>query len=315
MKSESMKENPAKSIKIGIIVLDYNTHDETEECLESLSKVDYSGLDVKIIVIDNGSRDNYKIQITNYKLQIDIIKTEENLGFAGGNNLGIEKALAWGADFIMFLNNDTIVEKSFLAELVNVFSKNKNIGIVVPKIYFAKGFEFHKDKYEKEELGKVIWYAGGIMDWENIIGHHRGVDEVDHGQYDEISETDYATGCCFVVPSEIFEKVGVYDEKYYLYYEEIDLCERLRRYGYKILYVPTSKIWHKNAASSGGSGSALQDYYITRNRLLFGMRYASLRTKISLFKEALRLLSSGRKWQKTGVRDFFRAKLGRGSYQ
>src|SRR3989344_360711 len=108
--------------------------------------------------------------------------------------------------------------------------------------------------------------------------------------------------------------VGMFDDKYFLYYEDADLSMRIKKKGFKIVYVPSSIIWHKNAGSAGGSGSMLQDYYITRNRLLFGFRYAPFRSKLALFRESLSLLFRGRQWQKCGVIDFYLGKLGRGSY-
>ena len=152
------------------------------------------------------------------------------------------------------------------------------------------------------------------MDWKNVIGFHRGVDEVDRGQYDQIEKTDFASGCCMLVKREIFEKVGFLDEKFFLYYEDSDFCERIRRRGYSIIYSPKAILWHKNAGSAGGSGSSLQDYYITRNRMLFGFRYARLRSKLALFKESIKLLAKGRYWQKRGILDFYLGRSGRGSF-
>ena len=153
------------------------------------------------------------------------------------------------------------------------------------------------------------------MDWNNVIGHHRGVDEIDRGQFDKTEETELATGCCMLLKKEVFEKVGMLDDKYFLYYEDADLSIRTKKKGFKIVYVSKSVIWHKNASSAGGSGSVLQDYYITRNRLLFGFRYSAIRAKFALLRESLALLINGRKWQKRGVLDFYLGKLGRGSYQ
>ena len=156
------------------------------------------------------------------------------------------------------------------------------------------------------------------MDGKNVLGHHRGVDEVDQGQYNKIEKTDFASGCCMLVRREVFEKaavpVGGFDERYYLYYEDADLSERAKLASFKILYAPKAILWHKNAGSAGGSGSSLQDYYITRNRLLFGMRYALLRSKIALLRESVGLLLNGRPWQNRGVIDFYLGRFGRGSY-
>lgn len=296
--------------KVSVIILHYNSLQNTLDCIESLQKIVVpKGTQIEIIVVDNGSKENIKYR------GVKIIKNKENLGFAEGNNVGIRYALENGADFVLILNNDTYVEKNFLEELLQVGKQDNKIGILIPKIYFAPGFEFHKDRYEKNELGRVFWYAGGEIDWANVIGHHRGVDEVDRGQYDKIEETETATGCCMLIKREVFEKVGLLDDKYFLYYEDNDLSMRAKKKSFKIMYVPASLIWHKNAGSAGGSGSMLQDYYITRNRLLFGLRYAPPRSRFALFRESLSLLIKGREWQKRGVLDFYLKKLGKGSYK
>ncbi len=303
--------------KVAVVILHYGSSKDTLECLESLSKVEVPwDTKVEVIVVDNGSEK--KFQISNFKFQtgeLKIIINKENLGFAQGNNVGIRYVLKNGADYVLILNNDTIVYRSLIKELLSVIKSDENIGVVVPKIYFAKGFEFHKNRYKREELGHVLWYAGGEMDWKNVIGYHRGVDEIDKGQYGETQETEVATGCCMLVKKEVFEKIGLFDEKYFLYYEDSDFSMRTKKAGFKILYTPKSVIWHKNAGSAGGSGSKLQDYYITRNRLLFGMRYVPLRSKFALLRESFLLVFGGRYWQKRAVLDYYLQRLRRGSYK
>lgn len=307
-------------MRVFAVVLNYNSTDLTRECLDSLVKIQIPNSKFQIILIDNGSRKEEAEKLAGSVLpgtgkpRIKFIASKRNLGFAGGNNLGIKCALENKADYVLILNNDTEVDKDFAQELIRVIKLDKSIGAAAPKIYFAPGFEFHKKRYQKSELGKVIWGVGGIMDWDNVLGRHRGVDEVDRGQYDRIEEIDYASGCCFLIKREVLEKVGLFNESYFLYYEDVDLSERLKKAGYKTMYVPKAAIWHKNAGSGGGSGSDLQDYYITRNRLLFGLKYAPARSKLALIKESGRLLVKGRKWQKAGVKDFYLRRFGQGSY-
>lgn len=299
---------------VSISILNFNGKKNTLGCVESLKKIDSSKFNLNIIVIDNGSVESFPLKGGRWgNTSLEIIRNEKNLGFSGGQNVGIKHALGSGADYVLILNNDTYVDRNFLEELLCVSQIDEKIGILVPKIYFAPGFEFHKQRYSEKELGKVFWYAGGEMDWNNVIGHNRGVDEVDKGQFDKVEETELATGCCMMIGREIFDKVGMFDDKFYLYYEDADLSIRAGRIGFKIFYVPSSIIWHKNASSAGGSGSVLQDYYITRNRLLFGFRYAPFRSKIALFRESLSLLFRGRKWQKRGVIDFYLRRLGKGA--
>ena len=303
-----------KMQKIVISILNFNSTKETIECLESLLKVNFEGIEVSTIVRDNGSNEKFKIDSSKYKkinLEIDFGKL--NLGFSGGHNVIIKKALKGEADFVLILNNDVILDRDFLVKLLVIAQSSSKIGVVVPKIYFEKGYEFHKDKYKDSELGKVIWYAGGEMDWANLIGFHRGVDHVDLSQFDEVVETPFPTGACMLVSRKVIDSVGIFDERYFLYYEDSDWAMRIKRADFKIIYAPESRIWHKNAASSG-SGSPLHDYYITRNRMLFGMKYASLKTKSALVRESVKTFISGRKWQRIGIRDYYLKKFGKGSY-
>lgn len=301
--------------KVFISILNFNGADETIQCLETLQKLEKHNFSISVVVVDNGSTKEFNVKENSYKnLNLKIIGSQVNTGFSGGHNVGIKYAINNGADFIMILNNDTTVEKSLVKELLEPFMNDSGVGITVPKMYFSKGHEFHKERYSEGDRGKVLWYAGGITDWKNMINSHRGVDEVDSGQYGEVAETEFASGACIMIKKEVFEKVGMFDERYFLYYEDADLNIRIKKAGYKIMYVPKAVLWHNNAASSS-SGSLLQDYYITRNRLLFGFTYAPLRTKIALLKESMLLLKSGRQWQKKGITDFYLRRFGKGSYK
>ncbi|MEX2028047.1 MAG: glycosyltransferase family 2 protein [Candidatus Curtissbacteria bacterium] len=269
--------------KVSVVVLNYKGLPETLECLESLRRCEEDGNDVEIVVVENGSEDGSVEALSKIK-DIHLVVNENNLGFSGGMNIGIKYALRRGSDYVIILNNDTIVEKELIVNLAKEASK---ADIVSPKIYFAPGFEFHKARYKKSDLGKVIWYAGGRIDWQNILGRHIGVDEVDRGQFDNNRQIDFATGACMLIRKETFAKIGFLDEKYFLYLEDMDFCVRARKKGLKITFAPRAILWHKNAISSGGSGSKLQDYYFTRNRLLFAAKYATLRTKLAVLKQSI----------------------------
>lgn len=298
--------------KVFVSIINFNGRENTLDCLDSIKKAEKNSFDLNVVVIDNGSSEKFDLP-KNYS-EVILLKNSKNLGFSGGHNIGIKYALRSGADYILILNNDTVVDNNLISELLKTANLNEDIGIIAPKIYFYPGFEFHKDGYKKEEKGRVLWYAGGEMDWKNVVGHHRGVDEVDHGRYEKIEETDFASGCCFLIKREVLEKVGLFDEKYFLYYEDNDLSQRVKRKGFKIIYNPKAILWHKNAGSVGGSGSSLQDYYITRNRMLFGIKYAPLRSKLALIKESFKILINGRLWQKRGILDFYLMNLEKGSF-
>jgi len=302
-----------KSVYVSII--NFNGRDNTFRCLDSLKKLNASNFKLNIVVIDNGSKEKLDLS-ENYldNIPLKVIANKKNLGFTGGHNAGINYALSKNADYVLVLNNDVVVDPNLIMKLLKVLDKNEKYAIASPKIYFAPRFEFHKDRYKEEDKGRVFWYAGGIMDFRNVIARHRGVDEVDNGQYQKVGETDFATGACFLIKREILKKVGLFDDKYFLYYEDSDLSQRIRRAGYKIIYAPDAVAWHRNAAAAGGSGSPLQDYYISRNRLLFGLRYAPFRSKLALIKESIKLLAIGRQWQKKGIADFYLGRFGKGSY-
>lgn len=269
-------------LNTAVIILNYKGLENTLECLESLRKCSIANMRLSIIVVENGSQDGSAESLSKIK-DIELITSEDNLGFSGGMNLGIKFAISRNTDYIIILNNDTYVDKNLITSLVK---SARNAEIVVPKIYFAPGYEYHESRYKKSDLGKVIWYAGGLIDWQNVIGIHRGVDEVDKGQFKRKSIT-FATGCCMLVSQEVFAKIGLLDEKYFLYLEDMDFSYRAQKAGFKILFEPKAIVWHKNAAAAGGSGSSLQDYYFTRNRLLFAAKYAKLGTKLALLKHVV----------------------------
>src|SRR3990172_4432119 len=294
----------AKLPSVYILILSFNRRDDTLATLESIEKLNVKNFKLTTLVVDNASKDDSVQALRNFKMnkgRFLLIANKTNLGFSEGNNVGLRRALGQGADFIMVLNDDTIVEANLICDLLAVFKKYPKAGILAPKIYFAKGYEY-RSRYKKEDLGKAIWYAGGDIDWKNVYGTNHGVDAVDKGQFDKVSETDFATGCC------------LFDKRYFAYIEDADLSQRAKKAGWKVLYAPPARLWHKVSQSSG-IGSELNDYFITRNRMLFGLTYAPLRTKAALIRESIRLLFKGRKWQKIGIRDFYLGRFEKGSWK
>jgi len=297
--------------KIAVIILNWNQAQLTIDCLQSVLKSRLENkISLDIVVIDNGSTNENINLLTNSRVNgFTLIKNKENLGFTGGNNEGIKYALKNKADYIFLLNNDTEIKNNCILELWKAFSKGGNIGIVAPKIYYAPGFEFHKDRYKKGDLGKVIWSAGGKIDWDNVLGQHLGVDKVDKGQFNIMKRVSFVSGCAMMVKKEVFKKIGLLDERYFLYLEDLDFCQRATKLGFEILFNPQAIIYHKNAGSSS-SGSKLQEYYITRNRLLFGQKYASLKMKLFLLREALKGLVGSNRVKKEAIKDFFLRRFG-----
>lgn len=301
--------------KIIISIIDYKGKKNTLACLNSLNTLTVpKGYEIEVVVINNYPQDVLTIEKKYRNFSLTVLQNSVNSGFSGGHNVGIQFGKEKNAEYVLILNNDVTVDKNLLSELITVADRDLKTGIVVPKIYFSKGSEYHKDRYLAKELGNVLWYAGGRIDWENILASHRGVDEVDHGQYDTTEETEFATGCCLLLRMSTAIKVKGFDERYFLYLEDLDLNMRVHMHGEKIMYAPKAYMWHHNAGSTGGSGSSLQDYFTTRNRLLFGKSYASLRARFALFRESMRLLLRGREWQKYGVIDYYLHRFGKGRY-
>lgn len=248
-----------------IIVVNWNGRDVTLECLASLQGVTYPNL--RVVVVDNASTDGSTAAVRARYPDTIVLEQPTNLRFAGGNNAGMRHALEHGAELLCLLNNDTTVHPEFLTHLVGRLQSAPDIGMVAPKIY-----------YENEP--DLIWFAGGTMSMWTGTMRHIGIRERDRGQFDEPREIDYATGCCMLVRREVVERVGMLDESFFMYTEDADWCMRIRRAGYRIVYEPEARVWHKLSVSAGGHLS----FYKMKNKFLsnlrFFFRYASLPQKL-----------------------------------
>jgi GT2 family glycosyltransferase len=302
---------------ISVIIINYNTPEDTSETVKSLDKIIKKGFDYNIVVVDNGSKEELKMKDSwakKYK-QLDLLISEANLGFSGGNNLGIKHALdKYDSDFYLLLNSDTIVDKNFLLELYQLMRKDPKIGLAASKIYFHKGYEYWKDSYDKKDLHKIIWYAGGRMDWDNLLAFHAGVDEIDRGQFEKEKETDFATGCAVMISREVIERVGLLDDNFFLYLEDVEFSLRVREAGLKVMYCPKSIVWHKISKSTGGAGSPLQVYYQTRNRLYISFKHGSFRNKLTASRLAFNFLLKGNATEKKAVKDFLLGNMGKQNF-
>ena len=287
--------------RVAIIILNWNGWEDTIECLESLYQINYPNYNV--ILVDNASSDESLEKISKYaegKIKVKssffnynsdnkpidvihyaeesefennmdlnpntliIIKNKKNYGFAEGNNIGIRFALKnLNSDYILLLNNDTVVDKDFLNHMVEKGEKSKKIGILGPKIYY----------YNDPQR---IWCIGGKIDWKFARGLHVGINEVDKGQYNKIKEFDYISGSAFLIKRDVIDKIGLMDKKFFLYFEESDWALRASEMGYKSGYIPKAKIWHKISKSGGGITKPIGLYYITRNRWLFMKKWSKM---------------------------------------
>ena len=294
-----------KPPSVSIILLNWNGWEDTVECLESLYQIKYPNYNV--IVIDNASTNESimklkeyckgKIKIKSKFFKYDIenkpiniielneselineiylmddltpqkslifIKNDKNYGFAEGNNIGMEYAIKnLDPDYVLLLNNDTVVDKYFLNELVKIGESSAKIGCVGPKIYY---YDFKGSK-------NVINFAGSKMSLYTTRGKCFGCNEVDLGQHDKIKETSRVEGCCMLIKTDVIKKVGMFDPIYFAYWEETDLCMRIKNDGFKLLYVPKAKIWHKVGTAKNGT----RIFLMTRNMFFFMKKNASLK--------------------------------------
>ena len=297
-------------MKVAVITINYNGKQDTLEFLASLRKLPTTNYQLLTLVVDNASSDGSVGEIRRRFPEVDVLQAGANLGFSGGYNKGLDYAGIWGADYFLLVNNDCVIkDPDLISELIKTAGSDSKIGLVSPKIYFAPGFEFHKDRYDSRDLGKVIWFAGGKFDWDNIGSVHRGIDEVDSGQYDSVEESGIFSGACVLIKKEVLEDLKGLDEKYFLYFEDSDLAKRASESGFKIYYNGEVGLYHK-VSQSTGIGSKITDYYHTRNRLIFGMKYGRNRTKFALLREALKLFIFGRPMQRKGVLDFYLGVIG-----
>jgi GT2 family glycosyltransferase len=243
--------------RVSIITINFNQLQHTLDLLASLEKLTYPN--VEVIVVDNCSRENPTEKIKAKHPNVTVIASPDNLGFAGGNNLGIKASTG---DYLLFLNNDTEVDPGFLEPLVALFETNPKAGAASSKILYHNS-------------DNIIQYAGSTC-INPLTGRNKrlGSMEKDNGQHDVLRETDLAHGCAMMVPRRVIDTVGMMPELFFLYYEEIDWCETIKRNGFKIYYVPASRVFHKESMSVG-KNSTLKTYYMTRNRLLFMRRNSS----------------------------------------
>jgi len=249
---------------------------ETLECLASLLASSYTAL--YVILVDNGSTDGTLEAIRTRFPTIETIPLGENLGFARACNIGIRRALDLGAAYVLLLNNDTTVDPEMVAHLIQAGENFPRAGMLAPLIYYT-------------EENDRIW-SSGFSCHPITLGTHPIRPPYDHLPY----EVDFLVGCGLLVKRPVFDTLGLFDERFFMYYEDLDLCLRARRQGYQLLTVPRARMWHKVSASVGGEGSPFEAYYKAQSSVLFYAKHTHpvLRPTILIYRtgSAIRKIAS-----------------------
>jgi GT2 family glycosyltransferase len=237
-----------------VVIPNWNLKDDTISCVDSVLAGNRSKL--RVVVVDNGSQDGSPEALSDrFGAAIDQVVNQENLGYARGINVGIRYALAQGADYILLLNNDTLVDETLVERLIEISETDPAVAVLGPAIYYD-------DEPER------FWRLGAVKQRWMPIPYEIGRDVLDTGQFPMPFDVDYVTGCAMWVPAELFRTVGLLDERFFMYYEDADFCERVRSAGHRITVVPQARVWHKVS----GSTRELKPwaaYHQTRNRIIF----------------------------------------------
>lgn len=240
-----------------VVILNWNNWVDTLDCVESCRRLTWPNF--KILIVDNGSTDGSETIFKEHCPDAVIIQTGSNLGFAGGNNIGIHHAVAHGAEFVWLLNNDAVADPEALTMLVEAMKADSASAVAGSKIYY-------------HEEPQRIWFAGGIWERGRLRLRQRGAGRLDRGELDRQCQVGSVSGCSMLVRTSAIVEIGLLDEGYFLYWEDTDWCARASEHGYRVLFVPASRVWHKVSATVA-THSQLQYYYNTRNGIIFCRRH------------------------------------------
>jgi GT2 family glycosyltransferase len=241
-------------VNLVAVVLNWNGGDDTLAALESLQGVD-------TVCVDNGSDDGSPDAVAARFPHVELIRTGVNLGFSGGNNVGIRRALARGADWVLLLNNDAVADAGLPAALAAAAAERPDAGVLACKVFFA-------------DPPDVLMYAGGRVNLRlGYWGRQDGFGQRDDGRFDTLRDVDRATGAAMAVSRAAIERAGLLDESLFAYAEDTEWCLRIREAGFGVVFVPDAKVWHVGSASTGGMRSPTSIYYDTRNMIAVAERH------------------------------------------
>lgn len=252
-----MRDNKKEMPLVYLLILNYKGYKDTCDCIASLREITYQNY--RMLIIDNDSQDGSYEKLEADYPDIEMIQTGRNLGYAGGNNMGIEYAMAKGADYVGILNNDIKVEENFLEILIEAMEKDENIAIAGPAVC---GW----NQEDVQSAGCIINYYKAESGCLNAGKKYPEIDK-------EPVVCDYVTGACLLVRASVLKRIGLIPEVYFLYFEETEWCVRTKKLGYKVCCIPKARIWHKESASIG-QNSDLKIYFQDRNRVVFEKRNA-----------------------------------------
>jgi len=258
--------------QVATVVLNWNGKDDTLACLYSLQEQE--DVEVKVIVVDNGSVDDSVNDLSDQFPNAIVIETGVNLGYAGGNNVGIRYALDIGFKYIMVLNNDTLLAPQCISHLLADLQLHLDVAAVAPKSFYL-------------EAPDVIYFAGGRISRDGRT-HHIGGGSYNAPKYNLPCDTEWLAGCAILFRSKSLQELGLFEPKYYLLFEDVDWSLRARRRGYRLRVVPEATLWHKVSPSFSKTWSPLYRYYYTRNSFLWIERNFPLREKPRLYYSALK---------------------------
>ena len=258
-----MEQDQKRAIRCSVVILNFNGKCFLPDCLDSLDRQTVSNFET--VVVDNGSSDGSAAFIRERYPQVKVLTLDKNYGFSIANNVALQRAIAEGTEYALLLNNDTFVAPNFVEEMVKAIESDGAAGAVCPKIYFAA-------------QPNDLWYAGGDFSLWTARARHRGWRKTDAGQFDDSREITLATGCAMMVRCGALRDVGMLDEQFWAYLEDVDWSVRFLEKGYRLAYAPNAHVWHCDGGTAvqlvGGGSSFRRQYLSTRNMVLLGRKHA-----------------------------------------
>lgn len=296
---------------VAIVVLNWNGAEDSIACLKSLEALTYD--DFRVIIVDNGSSDDSLTALRTYRApyRLELIETGRNLGYAGGNNVGVRRALELGVRFVLVLNNDTIVAPDLLDQLMAATLRCPDAGVFSARVMYF-------DEPDR------VWFDGASWNEANLTLEWPGQGKLESELPSSDHDTDYSCGAALFFRAEVAEQIGLLDESFFLVWEEVDWCFRARKAGWRNVVVAGAKVWHKIGVSFGSESSPLRTYFSVRNGLLWFSRHATASARRRLWAKNLRRMApkfhvAADRTQGLAKRcvwaleDYVRAWLGRGS--